>query len=57
MSILRLFFYTKKPNKRMMVKTIPRETKRGRPKKGQKMHNLKGPKRGIHATFPLMSFN
>jgi hypothetical protein len=30
----------------MMAKTIPRETKRRRPKKGQETHNLKGPKRG-----------
>jgi hypothetical protein len=29
----------------MMAKIILGETKRGRPKKGQKMHNLKGPKR------------
>jgi hypothetical protein len=30
----------------MMAKIIPGETKRGRPKKGQKMQSLKGPKRG-----------
>ncbi len=29
-----------------MVRTIPWETKRGRPKKGQKMYNPKGPKKG-----------
>jgi hypothetical protein len=28
-----------------MARTIPRETKRGRPKKAQKMHNPKGPKK------------
>ncbi len=28
--------------KRMMARTIPRDTKRGRPKKGQKTHSLKG---------------
>ncbi len=30
----------------MMAKTIPRETKRGRPKNRQKLHNSKGPKKG-----------
>jgi hypothetical protein len=34
------------PNKRMMARTIPGETKRARLKKGQKMQSLKGPKRG-----------
>jgi hypothetical protein len=29
-----------------MARTIPRETKRGRPKKGQKTYSPKGPKRG-----------
>ncbi len=29
-----------------MAGTIPGETKRGRPKKGQKMHSPKGPKKG-----------
>jgi hypothetical protein len=29
-----------------MVRTILRETKRGRPKKGQKTHNPRGLKRG-----------
>ncbi len=29
-----------------MAKTIPRETKTRRPKKGQETHNWKGPKRG-----------
>jgi hypothetical protein len=37
---------TQKINKRTMVRTIPGETKRGRPKKGQKMHSPKGPKKG-----------
>jgi len=36
---------TQKTNKKMMAKTIPGETKRGKPKKGQKTHNLKGLKR------------
>ncbi len=35
----------------MMAKTIPRETKRRRPKKGQETHNLKGPKRGREPIF------
>jgi hypothetical protein len=30
----------------MMARTIQGETKRGRPKKGQRTHNPKGPKRG-----------
>jgi hypothetical protein len=34
-----------------MAKTILGETKRGRPKKGQKTHNLKGPKRGRELMF------
>ncbi len=37
---------TQKTNKKMMARTIWGETKRGRPKKGQKTPNLKGPKRG-----------
>jgi hypothetical protein len=49
----------------MIARTIPRETERRRPKKGQEMHNLKGPKRGrepvslvveaISPMAPLMS--
>jgi hypothetical protein len=44
------FFSTQKTNERMMAKTILRETKRGRPKKAQKTHNPKGPKRGRQDT-------
>jgi hypothetical protein len=32
-------YETKKSNKRSMDGTITRETRKGRPKKGQKMHN------------------
>jgi hypothetical protein len=35
-----------KSNKRLMVKTITGETKRGRPKKGQKTYNPQEPKKG-----------
>jgi hypothetical protein len=46
-SILGLVLQKKKkpPNKKTMARTIPRETKRGRPKKGQKRYNRKGLKR------------
>jgi hypothetical protein len=37
---------TQKINKRTMARTIPGETRKGRPKKGQKTHSPKGPKRG-----------
>jgi hypothetical protein len=35
----------KKPIKKINGQNHPRENKKGRPKKGQKMHNLKGPKK------------
>jgi hypothetical protein len=40
------YIKTQKTNKRMMARTFPGETTRGRPKKGQKTHSPKGPKRG-----------
>jgi hypothetical protein len=43
---------TQKTNKRTMARTIPGEKKRGRPKKGQKMHNPKGPKKRKKITLP-----
>jgi hypothetical protein len=42
---------TQKTNKRTMARTIPGETKRGRPKKGQKMHSPKGPKKGRELVY------
>jgi hypothetical protein len=45
---------TQKTNKNMMAKTIPREIKRGRPKKGQKMLSPKGPKRGRELVFLMV---
>jgi hypothetical protein len=40
-----------KTNKRVMARTILGETKRGRPKKGQNMHNPKGPKKRKRSSF------
>jgi hypothetical protein len=42
-----------KSNKRLMVGTIIRETKRGRPKKGLKTYNPQEPKKGKELV-PLM---
>ncbi len=37
-----------------MARTIPGETKRGKPKKGQKTHNLKGSKRRRKLVFLMV---
>jgi hypothetical protein len=47
---------TQKINKRTMARTIPGEKKRGRPKKGQKMHNPKGPKKGKNYSPVVRSY-
>jgi hypothetical protein len=45
---------TQKTNEKMTAITILGEIKEGRPKKGQKMHGLKAPKRGKELVFLMV---